>query len=172
MINYEIVIWKKDDKFVGEIRELSLLCIGDKPENVARQLEDEKNQIFREYADLGILPPGNSKRAEGVGSGKWKSTLGLFTAKTSVAAFAISLVLMFTINHLSTQVLSVVGGATGPFHYLSVLATKFESLPEAAQDKAMHDLDIIVESLLPYAAKIKPLIDVANSVPPRTESKE
>lgn len=163
-MNYELIIWKKGDEFVGEIRELSLLCIDSEPETVVRQLEDEKNKLLREYEELGVVPPGcQSNSDKGANNSGWKVPLGLFAAKTAIVAVATSLILMFAINHTSARVLSIVGGATGPFHYLSVVANKLEALPDDVQEKAMRDLDVIVDGLLPYFDKIRPLSDSTQS---------
>lgn len=163
---YKIEIWKTGDRYIGEIGELSLVLSDTDLARLSVRVEQEKEKILAEYATAGIPTPESAATLDDrTRRGAKPRDFGLFSAKVAVIAIAASIVMVVAVDRLADHVIAAFGGATGPFHLLSIVAERFETLPEVERQKALRNVDIIVHGMRPFVDKVRPLLDPDATAP-------
>lgn len=155
---YQITIWKKEGRYFGEIPELNLLASDDDPTALVKCLEEAAAKLSESYHQAGrqlAASPLSHRESRHA----FKAPLAFFAVKTSIVAIAASIVIVIAIDTLSDHVRNgFFDGALGPFHLITKIGTRLESMPPQVKEKNLKDLERVVQELEPYMERMRPLV--------------
>jgi hypothetical protein len=103
MMDYNVIVSKKADRYILYINELQLIATGDNLEAAYQELNRKKEERLKDFEEAGLgisLPPPNSHLPNEENAARNKD-IGIFILKTLVAGFVFILVITFASNKIN-----------------------------------------------------------------------
>lgn len=166
--NYQMRIWQDGATYYAEVRELGLVASDRDLIAVVNRAEEEKRSRLEKYAAADCTPPLPLKDGpeKHMNQSRWHKEIGMFLLKTvfvvAIVVVGILVVGRYTVEEARSvasalQVSDSFRASGGPLVSLSKFADTVEGLPEERREEALDDVEAIVEALMPFVDRIRPL---------------
>lgn len=181
--DYQVLVWERDGKYYGGIRELGILETNTDIALLWRQIEERKQELIRKFVEGGIedeLPPplttrkvwgryqsvtreadtdvdGRSNRGIG-GSG-----IHSYVAKAAVAVVGVLVCMLVASQYLEAAVHTLTSKRIVVREVLQDFAANLETLPEVKRESLHRSLQVIASNLRPFVQDLRPLLSESSS---------
>jgi hypothetical protein len=171
-----VLVWKRNDKFFGGIRELGILESSRDITALWHQVDERKQEIIKKFVEGGIedeLPPPiknagsfpgfhvlggkDNSGSQGRQHSRGDGGIHVIVVKMLVVTAGVLLCLFAASQFLEATVLKLTSRKM-LLQTIQSYASSLEALPEEKRQEVHHLLQTIVTSLRPFARDIQPLL--------------
>ena len=160
LTDYQLIVWKKEGKFFGRVRELGILESAGSLPDLWDQVESKKREIIEHFKESGaeveIPTPIHLEEKTTVQDShrvlpRWMGFVGIFIASI--------IVIVSFLWSFKAIILDQVGLTSIILKRLDNLATHLDTMPSEKREQLHRSLQIIAREGRPFVQDIKPLLE-------------
>ncbi len=178
--DYQVLVWERDGKYYGGIRELGILETNADIALLWGQIEQRKQELIRKFVEGGIEdelpPPLTTKKMWGryqsvaleddpSVDGRARRGIGVrrYLAKAVVAVAGVLVCMLVASQYLEAAVHKLTSKRIVVREVLQDFATNLETLPEVKRESLHRSLQVIASNLRPFVQDLRPLLNESSS---------
>lgn len=181
--DYQVLVWERDGKYYGGIRELGILETSTDIAVLWGQIEERKQELIRKFVEGGIedeLPPPLATKNTwaryrsvtredapdaDAGGGIGGNGVRSYVAKAVIAVTGILVCTLVASQYLEAAVHKLTSKRIVVREVLQDFAANLETLPEVKRESLHRSLQVIASNLRPFVQDLRPLLSDSSSSP-------